>query len=681
MNNPRIAFCSTNKGRTQHLKLTLPKNLADNADYDNCVFVVLDYNSPDDLKEYIASAHAKDIESGKLVVYSYPDGGVFQMAGAKNLAHRCGMLENADILVNLDADNFTGRGFASYIAAQFTEDPHCFLWAKMVKHVLPRGINGRIAMSVNAFLAAGGYDEKFKDWAHDDKDMNMRLRRLGYNAREIDAIYLNAVRHTDKMRFREYPHCAAEGYYDEPVDWMWSSDVTIVNFGNFGCGTVFRNFDPIENWMPIVLGLLPTRIFGIGMHKTATTSLHLAMKILGFDSGHWTSAHWAKTIWSEMQLWGKSNMLERSYHLCDLPIPLLFKELDKGYPGSKFILSTLDEEVWVKAAEIHWSPRNKFRASWDSDPFSHKIHQILYGQRTFDRGVFLARYRQHNAEVREYFRDRPQDLLEMPMSRGAGWNELCGFVDRPIPNVEYPHGNPDGAARVVAARKTKPSLEAPMTVQTQHHHHHHAGDIKSFTIAAPASVVPGESYPLTLTPEPSGVVTSSEQIGWACECSDKSSVTVVSTPGDATGMTATMTIPSDTKPWAHITYWCVYRNSDPGQTEALGGPWELTVSATTNNEGDDSTMTEPTESTTNPPDESTDPGPDTTPPRTDIPAAPEPPASNSQYEEAKAAIAQIEAGLTILKRSSNADAPGTIVFDSLKLIGPALEKLKSLSGL
>jgi len=439
---PRIAFCITCKGRTQHLKLTLPKNLADNVSYPDSVFVLLDYNSADDLKEYIQSEHSDALASGKLVVYSFPSAGVFHMTHAKNMAHRCGMREGGSILVNLDADNFTEPDFSAYIADQFKQEPSGFLWAKMIKGVLPRGINGRIAVSKHAFLNAGGYDERFDSWSHDDRDFNLRLRRLGYQGRQIHPRFLNAVRHTDKMRFKEYPHRLMESY-DEPVDeWLMSSDVTIANYGKIGCGTVYRNFSAEA----IELAPLPTRIFGIGMHKTATTSLHLAMKILNFDSAHWTSAHWAKAIWLEMKQWGRSNTLERSYHLCDLPIPILFRELDKGYPNSKFILTMLDEEVWVEAARIHWSPRNRFRAGWDSDPFSHQIHQAIYGQRHFEREVFLARYRQHNAEVLEYFKDRPNDLLVMRMSSGAGWAELCPFVGKPAPNVPYPHGNPNGEA-------------------------------------------------------------------------------------------------------------------------------------------------------------------------------------------------------------------------------------------
>lgn len=443
MEAPRIAFCSTCRGRVQHLRETLPKNLADNASFENTVFIVLGYGDRDGLDEFMRSPEImQHIQSGRVVYYNFPEPEVFHMAGAKNMAHRCGMREGATILVNLDADNFTTPNFAQYIADQFKEDPKCFLWAKMLRGVLPRGINGRIAMTKHAFLNIGGYDEKFDTWNHDDKDANMRLRRLGYNGRQIHPRYLDAIRHTDKMRFKEYPHVEKLSY-DEPVEWLMTSDATIANYGKIGCGTVYRNFSS----EPIELKPVPTRIFGIGMHKTATTSLHLAMKILNFDSAHWLTAHWAKAIWLEMKQWGKSNTLERSYHLCDLPIPMLFRELDKGYPNSKFILTLLDEEVWVRAAEIHWSPRNRFRSAWDSDPFSHQVHQALYGQRHFDREVFLARFRRHNAEVLEYFKDRPQDLLIMNMSAtGAGWRELCPFVGKPIPNVPYPHGNPDGSA-------------------------------------------------------------------------------------------------------------------------------------------------------------------------------------------------------------------------------------------
>src|SRR5580692_8143494 len=106
MTEPLIAFCTTCKGRLQHLRETLPQNIFDNADYQNCKFVVLNYGSPDGMNDYLREMFGGFVAMGKLAVYSFREAGGFQMAHAKNMAHRAGMIERADILVNVDADNF-----------------------------------------------------------------------------------------------------------------------------------------------------------------------------------------------------------------------------------------------------------------------------------------------------------------------------------------------------------------------------------------------------------------------------------------------------------------------------------------------------------------------------------------------------------------------------------------------
>ena len=50
----------------------------------------------------------------------------------------------------------------------------------------------------------------------------------------------------------------------------------------------------------------------------------------------------------------------------------------------------------------------------------------------------MERYRRHNAEVLEYFKERPRDLLQMDMDNGGSWDPLCSFLDKPIPDVAYP---------------------------------------------------------------------------------------------------------------------------------------------------------------------------------------------------------------------------------------------------
>ena len=73
-----------------------------------------------------------------------------------------------------------------------------------------------------------------------------------------------------------------------------------------------------------------------------------------------------------------------------------------------------------------------------SQPFSHQIHEAIYGRRDFDRNVFLKRYFDHNEQVCGYFKDKPNKLLVMDMSAGDGWDELCPFLGVRKPDCDYP---------------------------------------------------------------------------------------------------------------------------------------------------------------------------------------------------------------------------------------------------
>jgi Sulfotransferase domain len=365
------------------------------------------------------------------------------MAHAKNMAHRAAILEGADILVNLDADNFTcdmnvvgpGPSFAQWITDNLT-NPNLYGYciAKSVIGRARQGLAGRIAVHRNVFLKVGGYDERWSHWAPEDEDFKSRINRMGGEGILIPNEHLYVIHHKDGLRFKEYPHAKPTPESEAlAIREIRESTSIIANYGHFGEGTVYRNFSDD----PIHLGPLPTRIFGIGMHKTGTTSLYTALKIMGYDSAHWVGPWWARDVWREMQEQGRSVTLEKSYAMCDLPFTFLFRELDKAYPGSKFILTLRDEDRWVESVRNHWA-LNSNRYAWDQDCFSHKCHTLLYGQRHFDAEVMLNRYRQHNAEVREYFEDRPADLLEMNMDENAGWKELCRFLGQEEPEIPYP---------------------------------------------------------------------------------------------------------------------------------------------------------------------------------------------------------------------------------------------------
>ena len=435
---PRIAFCTTVRGRAFHLKETLPRNLADHS-YPNVVFVVLDYSSQDDLIPYLKANHTVDIDSGRLVVYSFPNAAKFHLSHAKNMAMRCGILERADLLCQMDADNHGAPGFSQFIVDTFREPgivPGIFAipdyaYIKSLPHGEGRpvrGYAGRLVCWAQTFIKMGGYSEEFEHWGSEDICTNFRLQRAGYQIRHIPNHFLNAINHSSAVRFREYP-AAQQFENDSQVEILKARTNTVVNYGNFGCGTVYRNFDP----KPIELKPLPTRVLGVGFHKTGTTSLHEAFKTLGFDSLHWGQGE-APLIWYEMNALGRSKTLEQFYAISDNPMPLLYQQIDKSYPGSRFVLTVRDEVEWLQSVKKLWDPKyNKTRHLWDVYPISNVLHRALYGQTDFDPLVFLERYRRHNRDVIEYFKDRPDDLLVLDMDQPRGkMAALCKFLGRPV---------------------------------------------------------------------------------------------------------------------------------------------------------------------------------------------------------------------------------------------------------
>lgn len=64
-----------------------------------------------------------------------------------------------------------------------------------------------------------------------------------------------------------------------------------------------------------------------------------------------------------------------------------------------------------------------------------------YSMPTGHESTYLARYREHNQAVRDYFRDRPGKLLEVCWGNGGEWQKLCDFLGLHIPNLPFPKKN------------------------------------------------------------------------------------------------------------------------------------------------------------------------------------------------------------------------------------------------
>ena len=169
---------------------------------------------------------------------------------------------------------------------------------------------------------------------------------------------------------------------------------------------------------------MTTKIFGIGLSKTGTTSLHAALEILGYASVHYP------TTWEE---------IDRYDAAMDISVACCFEELDQFYPGSKFILTVRDLNQWLQSCKYHFEQRINL------DEFSPKYREIIkknrlknYGTLVYDAVLFQEAYHRHLQHVQNYFAHRPEDLLIMNITGGDGWEHLCSFLKCSIPDQPSP---------------------------------------------------------------------------------------------------------------------------------------------------------------------------------------------------------------------------------------------------
>ena len=166
------------------------------------------------------------------------------------------------------------------------------------------------------------------------------------------------------------------------------------------------------------------KVFCIGLSKTATASLTQAMKILGYKTKHYL-------LNPDVDL----TVVNHDF-VSDMPIQTRYKEYDKKYPGSKFILTVRNKESWLKSCSKHF--RDLVR---DKNSLRYKYRIEQTGIDGYDEDVFSKTYDQHIEEVKEYFKNREVDLLIIDICAGDGWDKLCEFLGKEVPKQPFPKEN------------------------------------------------------------------------------------------------------------------------------------------------------------------------------------------------------------------------------------------------
>jgi Sulfotransferase domain len=178
----------------------------------------------------------------------------------------------------------------------------------------------------------------------------------------------------------------------------------------------------------------PVKVFGIGFQKTGTTTLGTILERLGYRVAGY---HPFRGLAGQDDLDPAEvealalRLAEDADAAKDTPWPVLYQALDAAFPGSKFIHVVRDEAAWIASAVK------------DFGDHPNALHRMIYGV-PFPKGheaVWLARYRQHNAEVAAHFAGRPGDYLCLRLEDGVTFEKICAFLGEPLVARGQPHAN------------------------------------------------------------------------------------------------------------------------------------------------------------------------------------------------------------------------------------------------
>ncbi len=176
------------------------------------------------------------------------------------------------------------------------------------------------------------------------------------------------------------------------------------------------------------------KIICIGFQKTGTTSLAAALSGLGINVGDvhgkvYNGVNWKAGDVDKQVLDITLAELEQLEAIQDSPCVFLHQELDAAFPGSKFILTIRNTDSWLE------SYRKFFKDK--CNPFQRWMYKI--DQFSGNEDHFRKVYNDKNAEIIDYFKDRPNDFLILDMAKGDGWLELVPFLGqdflKPFPHV------------------------------------------------------------------------------------------------------------------------------------------------------------------------------------------------------------------------------------------------------
>jgi hypothetical protein len=191
------------------------------------------------------------------------------------------------------------------------------------------------------------------------------------------------------------------------------------------------------------------QVIGVGVGRTGTYSLKLAINQLGFGPCH----HMEEVLHNmpvHVPLWSAAAAGEPDWmriydgyeSAVDWPTACFFRELVREFPSAKFVLTQRDPKRWADSfgATIYRLLAGRDRAPDEMRAWLDMASDVI--ARTgfpagLDREELTQAFIAHNDAVNETIPVNQLLVFEVK----DGWEPLCTFLDVPVPAEEFPRTN------------------------------------------------------------------------------------------------------------------------------------------------------------------------------------------------------------------------------------------------
>ncbi len=197
-----------------------------------------------------------------------------------------------------------------------------------------------------------------------------------------------------------------------------------------------------------------SKIFGIGLSRTGTKSLTSALLTLGFKAIHYPDD---ETTLRELTTGMYDLTLLKQFDaITDITVAAFYPQLDQQFPNSKFILTIRDKDNWLTSLERHMLNRPAFSEPNDENPkfqthleMRRFLRGTVYGCYEFNRDRMAYVYDLHLKNVKDYFYNRPDDLLIINICAGETWEKLCPFLGVDLVKYPFPYITKESVLRAL----------------------------------------------------------------------------------------------------------------------------------------------------------------------------------------------------------------------------------------